>query len=510
MARTTGMVASQPDRRGPLMAAHADPARAAAASPANNPAREPTRGPTRDPAWPARDPAWSARDLAWPIRTGAMPPPASAFTARTDSVPGVESLLEPGAAVALVPVRDSAVAADGWAQPSGKTQLASHLAASLWQSGDIDFLAWVNAADRASVLSGYAAAAARLGLDDGGDGESVAARFLAWLKGAARPWLVVLDDLRNAADLDGLWPEGPAGRLVITAPDARAVPAGRRAVPVPVPAFSLREAIAYLFDRLTTDPNQRGGAYDLADDLGCGPVALGHAAAVMADSGIGCRDYQDYFRRQRERLPAVAGREPPAAAVTWLLSADYAAGLLPGEGTWLLLVLAALVDGHGIPRAVLTAPATVRYLAGGGGGLPADPEHAWRAALALGRAGLVGLGPDDDAAVWVSPALQAAVRAAAAPELLDLAARAAANAVLEAWPKDQPRSVLAARMRACAESLLRHAGDALWGGDSCHRVLLAVGQSAAAARLAGPAIDWWREITARCERLLGGDHPDTL
>jgi hypothetical protein len=38
---------------------------------------------------------------------------------------------------------------------------------------------------------------------------------------------------------------------------------------VPVPAFSLREAMAYLFDRLTTDPDQRGAAYDLATSLGC-------------------------------------------------------------------------------------------------------------------------------------------------------------------------------------------------------------------------------------------------
>ena len=65
-------------------------------------------------------------------------------------------------------------------------------------------------------------------------------------------------------------------------------------------------------------------------------------------------------------------------------------------------------------------------------------------------------------------------------------------------------------MRACAASLLRHAGDALWDGGSCHRVLLTAGQSLAAARLTGPAVAWWREVAARCERLLGPGHPDTL
>ena len=65
-------------------------------------------------------------------------------------------------------------------------------------------------------------------------------------------------------------------------------------------------------------------------------------------------------------------------------------------------------------------------------------------------------------------------------------------------------------MRSCTASLLHHAGDALWAGGSCHRVLLTAGQSTTAARLAGPSVAWWREIAARCERLLGTGHPDTL
>ena len=116
----------------------------------------------------------------------------------------------------------------GWPAPCGKTQLAAGLAGSLWQSRTVDLLAWVTATSRASILSGYAQAAAELGLDHGRDAEVVAARFLAWLDGTARPWLVVLDDLRDAADLDGLWPAGPAGRVLITAADAAAVPGERQ------------------------------------------------------------------------------------------------------------------------------------------------------------------------------------------------------------------------------------------------------------------------------------------
>jgi tetratricopeptide (TPR) repeat protein len=485
MARTTGMADGRRGGPDPLMAAHGDPAALGAA--AGNP----------------------VRGVAWPARTGTVPPLADAFAVRADSVPGIGAMLAPGAAVALVPGQEGGAHPDGWAQSCGKTQLASYLAGVLWQSREVDFLAWVNAESRASVLSGYAGAAARLGLDDGGDGESVAARFAAWLAGTARRWLLILDDLRDAADLDGLWPGGPAGRLLITAAGGEVV-SGGRAVTVPVPVFSLRESMGYLFDRLSTDQGQRSGAYDLAEHLGGEPAALAHACAVMAGSGTGCRDYQHYFGQQRARLAAAAGREPPAAAVTWLLSADYAGELLPGGGTWPLLVLAALLDSHGIPSAVLTAPATCKYLADTGTGSPPGPEQAWKAALTLERAGLICTGPASEPAAWVSAPLQAAARAAAAPELLGLAVRAAADAVLEAWPKDQPRSGQAAQMRACAASLLRHAGDALWTGGSCHRVLLTAGQSTSAARLAGPALAWWREITARCERLLGNGHPDTL
>ena len=181
----------------------------------------------------------------------------------------------------------------------------------------MDLLAWVAAASRASVLSGYGQAAAQLGLDHGGDGEAVAARFLAWLEGTSRPWLVVLDDLRDAADLDGLMPAGPAGRVLVTAAGTAAVPAGHRMRVLAVPGFSTREALNYLSGRLTTDPDQRSGAIGLAGELGGEPAALAQAAAVIVSSGIRCREYRDYFARRRAQLAAAGAGPLPAAAVTW-------------------------------------------------------------------------------------------------------------------------------------------------------------------------------------------------
>src|SRR5580693_5302109 len=113
------------------------------------------------------------------VRAGAVPPLAEAFATRADSAPRAGEVLVPGAAVALVPEGPQAGGAGGWAGTCGKTQVAAWLAESAWHSGEVEVLAWVAAGSRASVLSGYAEAAARLGLGQPGDGEAAAARFAA-------------------------------------------------------------------------------------------------------------------------------------------------------------------------------------------------------------------------------------------------------------------------------------------------------------------------------------------
>ena len=92
----------------------------------------------------------------------------------------------------------------------------------------IDALIWISATNRASVLSGYVqASAAAFGIEPVGTAESVAARLLSWLSATDQPWLVVLDDLQDPNDLDGLWPEGSAGRVLVTGKQSSLV-AGRR------------------------------------------------------------------------------------------------------------------------------------------------------------------------------------------------------------------------------------------------------------------------------------------
>lgn len=58
--------------------------------------------------------------------------------------------------------------------------------------------------------------------------------------------------------------------------------------------------------------------------------------------------------------------------------------------------------------------------------------------------------------------IRAAIRAAVPKDLYDQAIRAAADALLEAWPGDEPQSRLAADLVSCAVSLRQHARDLLW------------------------------------------------
>jgi tetratricopeptide (TPR) repeat protein len=430
-------------------------------------------------------------------------------------VPNLETALIPGATVALVPDQAPA-SAQGWRASSGKTQLARHYAESLWRSPGVDVLTWVVASSRASVLSGFVYAATAIGVGEVGDAESVAARFIDWLSQTTRPWLVVLDDLRDAADLRGLWPSGPTGRLLITTASPAVISAEHRALMLPVPAFSSREAMGYLSGRLSTDPDQRSGAIDLVGDLGCEPLALGQASAVIASSGMSCRDYRQHFMQRQKQLVEAGRAEPSAAAVTWTFSAEYAEHLSPGMSIRALVTLAALLDGHGIPGAVFTTVAAGEYLAEDGrgqdpGALPADPQRTWNAIGSLRQAGLLTVDPAGTSpTVRISPVIQVVIRAAVPDDLYDRAARAAADALLEVWPRDEPRSRLAADLRACAVSLRQAAGDVLWAEGRGHPLLVLAGQSMDSARLTGPAIAYWRELAADSERILGPGTLETL
>jgi tetratricopeptide (TPR) repeat protein len=447
------------------------------------------------------------------FRVGNVPPLAEGYTNRPDTARGVTDALVPGSTVALVPGSAFAEGSQNWLGACGKTQIAASSAETLWRSGVIDALIWINVTSRASVLSGFVeASVAATGIEPTGTAESIVARFISWLSSTSQPWLVVFDDLPESVDLDGLWPEGLVGRVLVTSPHS-AVAAGRPGTQViPVGLFSVREALNCLTERLSVNPAQRHGAIDLIEALGREPLALAQAASVVANSALACRDYRDYFVRRRQQIGVAAGEVPSAAAVTWTLSLGQAESLLHGDSVRAMLVLVALLDGHGIPGAIFSTSAVARYL--GGAVTPfsttVDTKPVWDALLAIERAGLITINRTEaPPTVLMSSVLQGAIRLAAPAQVQDPAARAAASALLEAWPGEEPQPWLAESLRVNAASLQGSATDVLWA-DGCHPLLLRAGRSLDSARLVGPAVEHWRDLAARCDSKLPAGHPDTL
>ena len=447
------------------------------------------------------------------LRIGEVPPLAKGFTDRPDTVRRIVDTLAPGSTVALVPNSASADGPSDWLGACGKTQIAVMIAESLWRSGAIDMLIWITATSRASVLSAFVeASVAATGFEPTGTAESVVVRFIGRLGETSQPWLVVLDDLPEATYLDGLWPEGPAGRLLVTS-TRPAIAVGRRGTQViPVGFFSVREALNCLTERLNSNPVQRLGAIELVETLGREPLALAQASSVVASSTLDCLGYRDLFVRRRQQIWVEAGEMPSAALLTWTLSLALAESLLPGMSVRLMLVLVALLDGHGIPGAIFDTAAMAAYLGGAAAPFSAvtDAKPTWDTLLGVEQAGLISVDRSvTPPTVLMSSAVQAAIRLAAPAEVQEPAAHAAASALLEVWPADDPEPWAADRLRANAASLQSSAADELWA-DGCHPLLLRAGRSLDEARLVGSAVEYWRDLAARCDTKLVPGHPDAL
>src|SRR5262245_22621267 len=94
------------------------------------------------------------------------------------------------------------------------------------------------------MITGYAQALRDLGegSHQGESPEHAADRFLDWLKRSDLSWLVVLDEVADPAAVDGLWPAGPSGRVLVTTayPDAAAAAQNPRAAEVGCSALARR------------------------------------------------------------------------------------------------------------------------------------------------------------------------------------------------------------------------------------------------------------------------------
>ena len=475
--------------------------------------------------------------------SGAIPPLAESFHQRPETGLDLRAGLYPGDTVVLTHGEDTAAtpAAQGG---TGKTQIAVAFSHALWGARAVDVLVWVPATSREAIVTGFAQAARTVGAaDQAQPAEAAAGRFTGWLAHTRRPWALILDDLASLADLEDLWPAGLAGQVVITTGLPAAVfPAGPRIAPVG--GFSRREVLAYLSARLTDFPDQRAEALDLGADLDGLPLALAQAAAVMTLNRLSCREYRGRLGERREHMSAIrVDGVSPAVLATWSLAAESAHELPPAGAAWPALALAAMLDSHGIPGAVLTSPAGCSYVAGRPSTADVADQTLVRAAMTnLARAGLVSIDPASAArTVRMHPSVQAAVRAYLPPADFEQAVLAAAEALLQAWPEadgsQDPREHVQAeqaqlgRPSSFRPSSFRHCGTAplrcsrptarrrtrpraaafggaqpqqsvLWKPEA-HPVLFRRGLSLEVDGLAESAIAYWQGMLVTSTRLLG-------
>ena len=451
--------------------------------------------------------------VAWPIISGAVPPQAAGHIDRTESGLSLLDALRPGKTVILSDVDAGPASALGGLGGTGKTQLAVAAAQALREAQAIDLLLWVPAASRAAILTSYAYASGQVGATGPDpDSESAARQLLDWLAETSRPWLVVLDGLADPEDLDGLWPHGPAGRSLVTTArglDASLAQAGRSIGHVGM--FTRREAFTFLRGGL--DRDQRAEALDLVDDLGCFPLGLGLAEAVMASEQIGCREYRLRLSQRRSQLTGRVPQGYPAIIfAAWELALDSAEQLAPRRMARPALTLTALFGPNGIPGAMLTSKAARYFVAGrtsaGGTDEEIQVRHALHNLASLGLVTIDGNAPTRT--IHLHSLVRAAVMDSLSAEELALAVTAAASSLLEVWPEqDQAEPLLAQALRDCASSLQALSGALRWDAEP-HPVLIRAAESLDVAGLAGPASEHWRVIAEQGADILGPGHPDTL
>jgi hypothetical protein len=429
----------------------------------------------------------------------------------------------------------------------GKTQLAADHAHTQWEQERVRLLMWVTARTRDAVVSAYAEVAQALLGQDRGFPDQAARRLVNWLAETDTPWLVVLDDLQDPADMSGLWPpQAPGGQVVVTTRRRDAALHGYQRRVVDVGLFSPAEALAYLTEKMpdhARTPAALAELEALAAELGYLPLALAQAAAYLTNKPLlTTADYLARLADRRTTLDRVLPRERElpdehehTVAATWALSVEAADALEPAGLARPVLELASLLDPAGIPAPLFTTTTLTDHLTTRLG-REVTGEDVSNALECLHRFSLIAFNErraTDDPYIKALPPValavfrpdfvnaklrevrvHALVQRATREHLSDSrairAAKAAAGALLEIWPNfDGGVFGLGQVLRANTAALATCAASHLWKSEG-YPVLFRAGRSIGEHGEEALAVEYFRDLYEAAANHLGADHPHTL
>ena len=397
----------------------------------------------------------------------------------------------------------------------GKTQLAAAFSRECIAAG-WRLVGWVNAQDEASVLTGLAMVADRLGIAAGGGAEDAAAGVRGWLEAGGESCLLVFDNAASLGAVRRFIPAAGKSRVVVTTTGPLA---DVRAGVVPVGVFSEGEGLGFLAER--TGLADEVGARAVGQELGWLPLGLAQAGAVIDGQRL---SYGVYLERLRsvpvqEYLAAGPGDAyPRGVAEAVLLSLDaVAGGSAPvGAACRAVMDLVSVLSPTGVSRSLLHAAAGAGVLPGCSGA--AGERLADEALGRLAGGSLLSFSGDGDSVTAHRLVMRVArERAAHQGTVISLGARVCGllESVIKSLGQPWENRALARDAVGQVIALHQHLLPYLAGSPELEtrllplrgRVLYWLNELGDAATL---AIEAGRALLADYGRVLGDTHPDTL